>query len=147
MESARHLDEIIRKAKQPHLIHLYLDELYQNAYRTYNSKDAQQRNLVLEHRKHRNASWWEHNKQIPMHIRKRMVDQPQQRRQGVFNGCEDLLDDILGCDWRHNVCEGLTAKQWKRYCRETSKAFFTKHDPPQDPRFTKDADKDDDNVR
>ena len=137
--SAYIIDEIRQKTKQPHLLHVFIDEVINNTYQQYNTTDQHGRNLTHETRQHRDRAWWNHMKQAPHHIRKTMVDKATHRRVGFFTEHEDFINTLhTDCnnvthDWRKDVTT-MTKREWQASCKNRVNVYLKKHKLPKDPR-------------
>ena len=139
LNSAAHLDETRQKHKQPHALHLLLDEYFRSIYRNNTTADNNGRQVVKELRKHRNQQWWNHTKAIPHYIRAKMKDSPTQRRTGTFTDTEQLMTNILGDTWQITLDTSVSKEEWMKTCRASTTNYLTTHRLPIDPRQKQEA--------
>ena len=127
--SAHYLDSIRQHAKQPHLIHVLLDETFRAAHKQHNFKDEDGRNIINELRNYRDRNWWDATKKEPW--RERKLEEIDQNSQAPATEHQDILDTLLGRDWN---ATGTTNIQWMRKCRDAANTYYKNNNLPHDYR-------------
>ena len=109
--SAIFIDVIREKTKQPHLLHVCLDEINSSAYHQYHSTDQLERTLINELRQHRDIDHWGWIKFIPHHIRYHMGDRVCHRTAGRYHAHEDFHNEIFkNRTWENDILH-MTKKE------------------------------------